>query len=568
LTHSEEVLWDRETNKRYPAFNGEKIYLSAFPQVTTPGGQRSPDCQETINNNMFKGSLIVNYVGHGSPRGWTQERILNANEDIPTWINYERLPLMITATCSFGGYDNPNNFTAGEQVLASDKGGAVGLFSTVRSVYSNANDALTSSVFNEIYKKTGYNGHAMGDILRDAKNRSGTDTYNNRKFAMLGDPSQRLMIPQYSVQTTAVNGKNVKGLNIIDTVGALSRVQISGAVTDSLGNILTNFDGTVYPTIFDKELTLKTIPIGGKQQTFSAQNRILYKGSATVKNGVFTFNCVIPKDIDYTLGFAKISYYATDNKSTDAAGYDTKHLVVGSNGKDPVKDDTPPIVELFMDNEEFVKGGLTSKNPTLVVRLKDDFGINVSGSSVGHDMKAVLDDNPQNTYRLNEFYEAVNEDKKTDPKDILKGRVKYPLSKLEDGLHKISVKAWDVANNPGEGTTEFVVATNGKSALEHVLNYPNPFVSATKFLFRHHLPEVNVKVQVRIFTVSGKLVKTLFATVGSENGLVSEGIEWDGNDDFGDSLGKGVYLYKIHIESPRNSSLSEDSDFEKLVVLK
>jgi hypothetical protein len=200
------------------------------------------------------------------------------------------------------------------------------------------------------------------------------------------------------------------------------------------------------------------------------------------------------------------------------------------------------------------------------VRLKDDIGINVSGSSIGHDMKAILDNNPQNTYRLNEFYEAINEN--TANKDNLKGKVKYPLSKLQDGLHTITVKAWDVANNSGEGSTEFVVATTGKSALEQVLNYPNPFTTNTRFQFRHHLPEVNVKVQVRIFTISGKLVKTIYADAITSEGRVEEGVNWEGKDDFGDDLAKGVYLYKIHIESPRNSTLAEDSDFEKLVILK
>ncbi len=566
LEHSEASLWKEETQKVSPIFNGEKIYLDSYTQITTPGGQRSPDCQEAINNNMFKGNLVINYVGHGGPRGWTQERILNANEDVPTWSNFERLPLMITATCSFGGYDNPNNFTAGEQALALDKGGAVGLFATVRSVYQGANEVLTRSVFNEMYKKNGYNARAMGEILRQAKNNSGTDTENNRKFAMLGDPSQRLMIPQYNVSTTAINGKSVKNTNLIDTVGALNRVEIEGVVTDSLGNTLDWFTGTVYPTIFDKELTLKTI-LSGKNasQSFKTQNRILFKGSTSVRNGKFKFSCVIPKDIDYTLGFAKISYYAT-NDAVDAAGYDNKHLVIGGTGINPVKDEKPPLVEVFMDNEDFKVGGMTSQSPTLLVRLTDDTGFNISGSSVGHDMKAVLDDNTQNTYRLNDFYEAAKVDSDKNNENV-KGKVKYPLAKLKDGTHKISVKAWDLANNPGEGATEFVVASNGKGALEQVLNYPNPFTTKTNFQFRHHLAEINVKVQVRIFTVSGRLVKTIFADATTEDGRVTD-VVWDGKDDFEEDLAKGVYLYKIHIQSPRNATINEESEFEKLVILK
>lgn len=556
LDHSESVLWKERTTK-YPIFNTEKIYLDAYPQVTTPGGQRSPDCQEAINNNMFKGCLVMNYVGHGGPRGWAQERILNANEDVPTWTNFERLPLFITATCSFAGYDNPNNFTAGEQVLASDKGGAVGLFATVRSVYATANDALTRSVFGEIYKKIGYNGRAMGDILRAAKNGSGTDTENNRKFAMLGDPSQRLMIPQYNVSTISINGKNIQSR--IDTAGALSKVEIEGAVTDSTNNTLDWFNGKVYVTLFDKAITLKTIPNSLGQQSFESQNRVLFKGAATVRNGRFKITCIVPKDIDYSLGFAKISYYAT-NDTYDAAGFDNTHLVVGGASKNPIKDNTPPMVEVFMDNEQFVKGGLTSKNPVLLVRLTDDVGFNVSGTSVGHDMKAILDENTQNSFVLNDFYEAAQD-------DHTKGKVKYQLSKLSEGTHKISVKAWDVANNPGEGFTEFVVATTSKNALEHVLNYPNPFTTNTSFQFRHHLPELNIKVQIRIFTVSGKLVKTIMADAATQDGRVND-IAWDGKDDYGDDLARGVYIYKVNIQSPNNSSLTQESEFEKLVILK
>jgi hypothetical protein len=563
LEHSESELWSNKTKKVNENFNGEKIYMDAFQQITTPGGQRVPDCQEAINNNIFKGCLVINYMGHGGPRSWAQERILNANEDIPTWTNSERLPLMITATCSFGGYDNPNNFTAGEQVLALDKGGAVGLFSTVRSVYQGANEVLTRSVFNEMYKKKGYNGLAMGEILRQAKNNSGSDTDNNRKFAMLGDPSQRLMIPQYEVYTTAINGKSVENSTLIDTVGALSTVKIDGVVTDSLKQVLNSFNGKVYITIFDKELNLKTLKTDKNFiQNFKTQNRVLFKGSANVKNGRFSIRCVIPKDIDYRFGFAKISYYATDEKSNDAAGHDVTHLVIGGAGKDAVVDNTPPVVEVFMDNEQFKTGGLTSKNPLLLVRLRDDIGFNVSGSSVGHDMKAVLDDNVQNSYRLNDFYEAQTDDPS-------KGYVRFPLFKLSDGLHKISVKAWDVANNPGEGSTEFVVATNGKSALERVMNYPNPFIYTTRFEFKHHLPEINIKAQIRIFSASGKLVKTIFAdNIKSENGKVTEGIEWDGKDDFGNDLARGVYIYKINIQSIRNATLSQESEFEKLVFLR
>ncbi len=556
LDHSEKLA--AYTELKYPNVNIEKAYLAAFPQITTPGGQRSPDATEAINNNIFKGALFLNYIGHGGPRGWTQERILNANVDIPTWSNYERLPLFITATCSFSGYDSPADFTAGEQILALDKGGAVGLFSTVRAVYSNENDLLTESVFKQIYKKTGINGKTMGEILRVSKDSSGTSVENSRKFTLLGDPSQRLMLPQFDIRTTKINGKDVTA-KTIDTIGALQKLTIEGVVLDNAGNVLTNFNGKVYPTIYDKALKLKTVPIGTATQDYKLQNKILFKGAATVKNGKFQFSCIIPKDINYEYGFGKISYYAS-NDVNDAGGYDNTHLVIGGVYKDATKDDKGPLVEVFMDNEEFVTGGLVSSNPTVYVKLSDDYGINVSGNSVGHDLTAVLDANAKNTYRLNDFYEAVTD-------NYSKGVVKYPLFKLSEGQHEIKVKAWDTANNPGEGVTQFVVASNGKSALEHVLNYPNPFTTSTSFQFRHHLSEINLKVQVQIYTVSGKLIKTIETDAFSQAGMVDD-VKWDGKDDTGNDIGKGVYIYKVKAKSIRNAAISEEGDWEKLVILK
>jgi Peptidase family C25/FlgD Ig-like domain len=556
LTHSEDL--SNYTDKKYKNFNVEKVHLAAFPQITTPGGQRSPDATEAINNNIFKGALFLNYIGHGGPRGWTQERIMNANTDVNTWSNYEKLPLFITATCSFAGYDSPADFTAGEQILALDKGGAVGLFSTVRAVYASDNDILTAAVFRQIYKKNNYNGRSLGDILRISKDSTFTNTENIRKFTLLGDPSQRLMIPQYDIRTTKINGKNVTATTI-DTIGALQKLTIEGVVLDSLGKVLTNFNGIVYPTIYDKALSLKTIPIGTYTQDYRLQNKILFKGAATVKDGKFQFSCIIPKDINYNYGLGKISYYATDNVN-DAAGSDITHLVIGGVYDGAAKDDKGPLVEVFMDNEQFVSGGTVSTNPTLVVRLADDYGINISGNSVGHDLTAILDNNTKTMYRLNDFYEATTD-------NFAKGKVKYPLFKISEGLHKIQVKAWDTANNPGEGGTEFLVAANGKSALEHVLNYPNPFTSKTSFQFRHHLSEINLKVQVQIYTVSGKLVKTIETTALSQGNTVDD-VAWDGKDDFGSDLGKGVYIYKVKVRSVRNSNIEEEGGWEKMVILK
>ena len=254
----------------------------------------------------------------------------------------------------------------------------------------------------------------------------------------------------------------------------------------------------------------------------------------------------------------KISYYAFDGVN-DAAG-SFCNFIVGGTATDAIQDDQPPLVEVFINNENWAFGGISDENPILVARLSDDFGINVSGTSIGHDLSGIVDQSAQQSYVLNNFYEATLD-------DYTEGTVRYPLYNIPVGRHQIRVKAWDIANNPGEGYTEFVVADSELGALEHVLNYPNPFTDNTFFQFEYPLRQL-LDVQVNIFTVSGALVKTIQSQLMYEGGYAR--IAWDGRDEYGDQLARGIYLYRIKIRTDGidNQEIKSESDFEKLVILK
>jgi len=99
--------------------------------------------------------------------------------------------------------------------------------------------------------------------------------------------------------------------------------------------------------------------------------------------------------------------------------------------------------------------------------------------------------------------------------------------------------------------------------LDHVMNYPNPFTTRTKFMFEHNRPCEPLDVLIQIFSVSGKLVKTLESTLQCE-GFRSDKIEWDGKDEFGDKIGKGVYIYRLRVTA---SDGNQAEKFEKLVIL-
>ncbi|MDA9263429.1 type IX secretion system sortase PorU [Saprospiraceae bacterium] len=557
LTDTEDIA--NQTKLRYPDFNQQKIYFDAFLQESTPGGARFPDATKELNNAVFKGLLVLNYLGHGGPKGWAQERVLQVS-DIQSWNNYDNIPLLITATCTFAGYDEPSVESAGEVSLLNERGGAIGLFSTTRAVFASDNKRLVSSVYDTMFTTQGGQLQTLGEILMRGKNKNVQDTQkiNARKFSLLGDPSMRLSVPLLNVETSKINGISVSEFS--DTLKALKQVTIEGIITDQNNQFVSDYNGIVYPTIFDKESTLRTLANDSNsgEKSFNVIKNILFKGAATVTNGMFSFTFVVPKDINYAYGPGRISYYATNPDRVDAKG-SNDDFIIGGTSNNIIQDNQGPEIQIFMNDESFVYGGITNTDPVLLIKLEDENGINVTGTSIGHDLSGTLDEDNQGTFIMNDFYEATVD-------NFREGSARYPISGLESGRHSISVKAWDVLNNSSEARSEFVVIKDGDNVLEHVLNYPNPFTTSTNFQFEHDLTSTELDILITIYTISGKVIKTIEATKYA-TGFRIDDMHWDGTDDFGSDIGKGVYLYKIKVRSDEFNLLRE-SEFEKLVILK
>lgn len=551
-----------ESAAKHPLFNQDKIYLDAYPRVITPGGARFPAAKEAINQNMFKGHLIFNYLGHGGATGLAQERIMTL-EDITSWTNRDKLTLFITATCTFAPFDDPNRTSAGEQTMLVEDGGTVGLLTTTRAVFATSNRRLTQSVYNTIFERINGEYPLLGEVLRLSKNATSADTSqaNARKFILLGDPGMRLALPKYNVSTLSINGKPIDPATP-DTLKATGKYTITGMVTDINGQLLENFSGTVNPTIYDKPVTLSSLgqSSGSNARNFTLQRNIIFKGAATVTNGLFSFTFIMPKDINYEIGPGKISYYAHDGYLDDAGGYDF-NVLVGGTAKGNNITDSPPMVDLYMNSEDFAFGGITDANPILYAKLEAANGINFTGNSVGHDLTAIIDDDESNSIILNDFYESELD-------DFTKGVVRFPLKDLEPGPHNIRLKAWDVVNRSAEGYLEFVVVDNENFTIKNLYNYPNPFNRHTTIQFEHNNSFAPMDVQVLIYTVSGRMVKSMEKRIVPTDFLIRD-IDWNGQDNYGQRLANGVYLYKVKvsIESPDGSRTVKESDFQKMVIL-
>ncbi|MGB1040656.1 MAG: type IX secretion system sortase PorU, partial [Flavobacteriales bacterium] len=554
VNHTEGII--DSITKNYPTFNFNKVYMDAFNQTSASGGERYEEGAEKLKKSVQEGSLITNYEGHGGEIGWGSERFL----DVPTinaWTNFDRLTVFLTATCEFAKFDDPARTSAGELCLLNNNGGAIALFTTTRPVYQFSNERLINAFFDVAFvKQTDGTPKTMGEIYRETKNHPGVIGDNNvRRFSLIGDPALNLAFPKNKVVTTEINNVPVSGN--VDTLKALSKITIKGYVTDFSGSKLTSYNGYLFPTIYDKPQQLKTI--GNRTPSdiipFELQNNILYKGKATVKNGDFEFTFIVPKDINYQFGYGKISYYCFDGNE-DGAGY-FLDAVVGGTDLSAVADKEGPTLGLFMNDNNFVSGGITNETPSIYAEIFDSNGINTTGNGIGHDITAILDEKTSDPIILNSYYES-------DLDSYQSGKVNYPMEKLTEGNHTLSLKTWDTQNNSTEKSIDFVVVNKAELAIDHVLNYPNPFTTRTQFFFEHNQHCEFLEVQVQVFTVSGKLVKTLNQLVKTE-GYRAEPIEWDGKDDFGDKIGRGTYVYKVKVIDNEGNKVEK---YEKLVLLK
>ncbi|HTJ14392.1 MAG TPA: type IX secretion system sortase PorU [Dinghuibacter sp.] len=526
----------------------DKIYLDAYPEQAGSGGGRYPEVVTAINEEMYTGTLVMNYNGHGGNTRLSNEDILDATT-VSAWANGSHLPLLITATCNFAPYDDPQVQSLGERVVLQPQTGAIALMTTTRDVFAFSNLIMNTNYMQAALQTTqGGRWPSLGDAVRLGKNNTYltyADVVNNRKFTLIGDPALTLALPKVQPAALTAGGRPVRQ----DTLKALNKYTMTGQLAPS-------FNGTAYITVYDKPAATKTRGnnAGSLVTTFTQLSSILYKGKATVTGGKFQATFVVPKDIDYTLGYGKVMYYA-ENGTTDVCGADS--VLVGGTGSAISNDHTGPVIKAYLNDDQFVNGSITNQTPTLLLNLFDSSGINTTGTGIGHDLTAILDGNGSNPYVLNRFYEAA-------ANSYQSGTVQFPLPTLTPGFHTLLIKVWDVADNVSEVTLAFVVEGDSKLVLSHVLNYPNPFTTHTQIWFEHNQPGQPLEVMVRILTITGKIIKTIRKTIISTGNRSSSDLDWDGRDEFGNKLGKGVYLFELQVRTANGQTANA---INKMVLL-
>ena len=529
-----------------------KIYSDQFLQTESPGGKRYPDGAKAVIDNFNRGALIINYTGHGGGFGWSGERILDFNS-IYQLKNKTRLPLIMTATCEFSRFDDPDRLSAGEILLFRENAGAIALFTTVRVVYSIPNFNLNKKLYQILGELSPHQSITMGELFKETKIRNNV-TINDRNFTLLGDPALKLMLPNKKVEIDSLTTWNSTKT---DTIKALTQGEIHGKIRATDGSIDTTFSGNVEIKIFDQKTLRKTLNNNNDGPfTYTTQESLLFKGNAGVEKGQYICPFIIPKDAISSFGKAKISAYAVDQVTHDAAGYSAAITIGGVDSLAP-NDRVGPEISVYLNDSSFSFGDVVAPEPYLIANFKDESGVNLMPSNFEQNIILTLNNEINEQRILNDYYQS-------EKNNFKKGSLTLQLEELNTGKHTLKLAASDNYNNNSEAYTEFIIEENAELALAHVLNYPNPFTTNTSFYFEQNQRSGFLDVQIQIFTISGRIIKTILTSVDGSNPRIGP-ISWDGKDDFGDPIGRGVYLYKLSAKTIDGEAIST---MEKLVILR
>ncbi len=530
--------------------NISKVYLDAFPRQTVAGGFRYPDANKAIVKQIETGALLVNYTGHGGVNGLTDERVITVS-DINGLRNFDQMPLFITATCEFSRFDDPEFVSAGERLILNRFGGGIALMTTTRLAFAHSNFVLNRRIYFDLFKSTMPGVDRLGDVLRRSKNPSNANIYN---FVLLGDPALRLVTPSKRVVTTTFNNEIITR---VDTIRAMSLVHITGEIVDEQGKRENNFNGYVYPKVFDKKTIYRTLgnATGSHPTNFSYFDKVIHYGKVSVRDGSFEFSFAVPKDIAYQYDVGRISYYAVDTSTYADASGEFSDLIIGGIDQDMIPDQHGPDIDMYINYPGFKDGDVVKNDVVVHAYISDPQGINHLGVGIGRDIMGYLNHSTATTFNLNEAYVS-------DTDSYTSGRLTFTLPYLENGTHTFKLKVWDLHNNSSEAEVHFVIDGSHNISLNRLSNRPNPFNENTQFVFEHDKTGELVDIQIDLFRIDGTHATTLEAKEVKLSS-VEFVLDWNGRDANGYLLPAGLYIYRFILTDQQGYQISVN---RKLVI--
>nr|MBP6510057.1 hypothetical protein [Candidatus Kapabacteria bacterium] len=530
-----EILADSYIPKE---FQIRKLYMVEYPTENVARGRRKPTVtQDMVSTINTTGTLILNWIGHGNPRVWAHEQIFT-RETTPQAMSNVTKPFFLTAaTCDFARWDMTEIQSGAEELILLETGGAIGVFSAARVVFSLANAELNEEFYTDLFTRDD-NGQfpTLGEAMYRVKQKKNGN--NDEKFHLLGDPTLRILVPEQRVRFTKLNGQDITKAGQQVTVSALSTVVIEGDIIGSLDSTTdASFSGNVTISLLDAQRTLTVVDtdVYNTVNTFTKSGPALCRGSFLVENGRFTGTFVVPKDISFSSQSAGLYGYAASDDQRFAMGVSDRVVVDGVTSiSDPEIDG--PAISIFLDSRKFLAGGIVRPNPILIVDLEDATGINTTGVGIGHDIQA--------TFNNGSPVEILTPNFTTSLTNSRAGSAQKQIFGLGAGLHSVHVQAWDVLNNVSEASTTFRIVTSEDGIpAEGVTSFPNPFSTSTTIRFTHASPRPFEAVLL-VYDVEGREIAERPMRVTD---MQTADVTWDGRDNAGALASTGMYQAVVRL---------------------
>lgn len=546
-THTETAEKSAELVRiKNPDFIVHKIFLDAYPQEVNASGESYPLAKNRVLNLLKNGVLFFNYSGHGGYNAITNESILNL-KDIAGMTNKNQA-FWLFATCNFAQCDAGKR-SAAETAVLNPKGGAIGILAATRTVYASQNTNLNRSVCDTLFGHSDVFHYDMtlGEAISIGKNLLGSDE-NKLAYVLLGDPCMRLNYPtDYHVET----------LTEMDTLNALSVQHVEGRIIDEDLNIVSDFNGKVDITIYDKMQSIPTRDndnVGGDPRVIAYNDypNTIFSGATDVKDGLFNYTFMVPKDIRYNFDNGRIVYYAVtaDSLETAEAVGHFEQFIIGGTGSTVAIDTIGPEMEIYLNSPAFRNGDKTYATPRFFANLYDKNGINTAGAGIGHDLMLIIDDDPKMIYSLNEYFTASNNSYQA-------GQVSYLMEELANGPHSLTFRAWDLLNNSTTKSLNFIVEVGLDPSIYNVTTYPNPVQQSgvVHLIVNYDQPDELIETEIYLYNTAGQMV---YSHKQDNPDAVSINLPSLG-------LNTGVYIYSVKIKSA-SSKYSTTSG--KIIVTK
>ncbi len=512
-------------------FMYEKVYMDAYQRRNNV----YPEARDRMFRLMDDGVVWWNFVGHANINSLTGEgQFTSADLD---GLYLRRPAFFYGSTCTFGQWDG-SAVSGLERLVMYDSGGAIGGISAVRKVLISRNGVLTSALGEELFARDDSGRfRPVAEAMRRAKNRVADD--NKLRYVFLGDPAMRLAVPDNYVALDSIDGVAVDGKTQI-AVKALGRPRFHGSVRDESGALMSDFSGWLSVTLYDAERSVITRGNGddGTEDIYDEQGDRLYAGRVRVENGEFDLTVVLPSEIADNFRPAALSMYAVSDNGAEAVGVNRDFYVSGYD-EDAEPDGEPPVIEyMYMNHDTFKPGDVVDSEPTLVARVRDDVGLNMSTAGVGHSMTLRVDED----LVLSDVASRYTPDDDGSPS----GMIRYKLPELSPGNHSATLKVWDAGGNSASASVEFFVDAQVAPKIFDVYADANPAVTEANFYVSHNRPDAMLTVKIEVYDMNGRLMWSS-STCGRTDMYLSVPVTWDLTCRNGSKVPMGIYIYKATV---------------------